>query len=888
MSLASGTRLGPYEIITLLGAGGMGEVYRARDTRLDRTVAIKVLPSHLSDNPGLRQRFEREARTISRLNHPHICTLYDIGHHQGIDFLVMEYLEGKTLADRLAKGALPIDQALRYAVEIADALDKAHRQGVVHRDLKPGNIMLTETGAKLLDFGLAKLRPPPAAAASLSALPTEEASLTAEGTILGTFQYMAPEQLEGKEADARTDIFAFGALLYEMATGRKAFEGKSQASLIAAILERHPPPISTLQPLTPPALDHAVRRCLAKEPDERWQSANDLTGELKWIVEAGSQAGLPAPVLARRRSRQRLGWIAAGALCLPLIATLSLSVIHLREVPQEAHPMRFFVSPPEQVTLARFPVISPDGKHLVFETRSADSPNLLWVRSLDSLTARSLPGTEGALYPFWSPDSRFIGFFSRGKLKKVPLSGGPPQTLCDAPAGRGGSWNRDGTIVFNPHWADPLQYVSAAGGEAKPLTELDESRGETAHRWPGFLPDGRHFFYLALSSQPENRGIYLASLDSKETKRLLSATLNAAYAEPGYLLFMRESTLMAQPFDKQGLELTGEAFPLAQNVDRTEHTYTTAASFSVSENGVLTYRSGSSLSRNQLVWFDREGKRLGPVGEPADYSNHALSPDGKRVAVGLRDPETQTRDIWLFDLARATSSRLTFDPADDLNPVWSPDGTRIAFTSDRKGPRDIYQKMASGTGQDELVLESGEQKSLTDWSADGRFLLYNAPNPQTRGDVWMLPLSEEGKPTPFLQQSFDQREAQFSPDGRWVTYYSNESGTRQVYVQPFPATGGKWQISTQGGVEPRWRRDGKELFYIAGSNLMAVEVNTRGSSLEAGIPKVLFEASFAGLGTRNSYVVSADGRRFLIITPVEQAASSPITVVLNWTTELAK
>ncbi|MDA2938906.1 serine/threonine-protein kinase [Acidobacteria bacterium AH-259-A15] len=817
MSLASGTRLGPYEIITLLGAGGMGEVYRARDTRLDRTVAIKVLLSHLSDNPDLRQRFEREARTISRLNHPHICTLHDIGHHQGIDFLVMEYLEGETLADRLAKGALPIDQALRYAVEIADALDKAHRQGVVHRDLKPGNIMLTETGAKLLDFGLAKLRPPPAAAASLSALPTEEASLTAEGTILGTFQYMAPEQLEGKEADARTDIFAFGALLYETATGRKAFEGKSQASLIAAILERDPPPISSLQPLTPPALDHAVRRCLAKKPDERWQSANDLTGELKWIVEAGSQAGVPAPVLTRRRSRQRLGWIAAGALCLPLIATLSLSVIHLREVVEEAQPMRFFVSPPEQVTLSwwDFTVISPDGKHLVFATRSADSSNLLWVRSLDSLTARSLPGTGSARHPFWSPGSRFIGFFSRGKLKKVPLSGGPSQTLCDAPTGRGGSWNREGTIVFNPHWGGPLQYVSAAGGEAKSLTELDESRGETAHRWPCFLPDGRHFLYLALSSQPENRGIYLASLDSEEKKRLLSANLNAAYAEPGYLLFMRESTLMAQPFDKKGLELTGEPFPLAENVDRNEHTWYTAAFFSVSENGVLTYRSG--LSKNQLVWLDREGKRLGaPVGEPADYSNPELSPDGKRVAVGRLDPETQTRDIWLFDLARGTSSRLTFDPADDLNPVWSADGTRIAFTSDRKGQRDIYQKMASGTGEDELVLESGEQKSVTDWSADGRFLLYSVRNPQTGTDVWMLPLSEEGKPTPFLQQSFREREAQFSPDGRWVTYESNESGTRQVFVQPFPATGGKWQISTQGGVQPRWRRDGKELFYIAG------------------------------------------------------------------------
>ncbi|MDA2927732.1 hypothetical protein MYX78_10980, partial [Acidobacteria bacterium AH-259-G07] len=555
-----------------------------------------------------------------------------------------------------------------------------------------------------------------------------------------------------------------------------------------------------------------------------------------------------------------------------------------------AQPMRFFVSPPEQVTLALrdFPVISPDGKHLVFATRSADSPNLLWVRSLDSLTARSLPGTESAFHPFWSPDSRFIGFFSRAKLKRVSLSGGPPQTLCDAPDGTGGSWNRDGTIVFNPHFGGPLQYVSAAGGEAKPLTELDESRGETAHRWPGFLPDGRHFFYLALSSQPENRGIYLASLDSKEKKRLLSANLNAAYAEPGYLLFMRESTLMAQPFDKKGLELTGEPFPLAENVDRNEHSFSTAAFFSVSENGVLTYRSGTGLSRTQLVWFDREGKRLGPVGEPADYSNHELSPDGKRVAVGLLDPETQTRDIWLFDLARGTSSRLTFDAADDLNPVWSPDGTRVAFTSDRKGQRDIYQKMASGTGQDELLLESGEQKSVTDWSADGRFLLYNAPNPQTSGDVWMLPLSEEGKPTPFLQQSFNEREAQFSPDGRWVTYTSNESGTRQVFVQPFPATGGKWQISTQGGVQPRWRRDGKELFYIAGSNLMAVEVNTRGSSLEAGIPKVLFEAPFAYLGRRNAYVVSADGRRFLIITPVEQAASSPITVVLNWTTQLAK
>jgi predicted Ser/Thr protein kinase len=523
MTLAQGTRLGPYEILASVGAGGMGEVYRARDTRLDRTVAIKVLPSHLSSNPEIRQRFDREARTISSLSHPHICALHDVGHQDGIDYLVMEFLEGETLTDRLSRGALPAEQVLRYSIEIADALDKAHRQGIVHRDLKPGNIMLTKSGVKLVDFGLAKLAAAGPANTSVSILPTQAGmNLTQEGTILGTFQYMAPEQLEGKEADARSDIFAFGAVLYEMATGKKAFSGKSQASLIASILSAEPPPISSVQPMTPPALDRVVKTCLAKDPDDRWQTAHDVMLQLKWIAEGGSQAGVPAPLVARRRGHERLAWGVAAVLA---VSTIALAAVQLARPRAAVRVVRSSLLPPEKTTYhfigdaAGPPAVSPEGLQIAFTARDSSGKSLLWVRSLDSPVPRAVAGTEDAMYPFWSPDSKFIGFFAGGKLKKIEASGGPAFALCDAGDARGGTWNKDGVIVFEPHFRDPLFRVPATGGKAAPVTKFDESRRETTHRFPFFLPDGSHFLYLAgshaVGTESELHAIYLGSLDGK-------------------------------------------------------------------------------------------------------------------------------------------------------------------------------------------------------------------------------------------------------------------------------------------------------------------------------------------------------------------------------------
>ncbi len=878
MPLALGTRLGPYQILSAIGAGGMGEVYKATDTRLDRAVAVKVLPEHVAAQPEARQRFEREARAVSSLNHPHICILHDIGRQDATDYLVMEFLEGETLGARLATGPLPPDQLLRYAVEVADALGAAHRQGVYHRDLKPGNVMLTKAGSKLLDFGLAKLRGPQAASSSLSQLPTEAAAgLTAKGTILGTFQYMAPEQLEGKEADARSDIFAFGAVLYEMATGRKAFEGRSQASLITAIMSSEPPAISTLAPLTPPALERIVTKCLAKDPDERWQSAQDLAAELKWIAEAPASAPVAAPPVAQpQRPWAWIGLAAAG-----LLAAAALAVVHFREALPQARPVRFQIPPPERMSFRSWdmPVVSPDGERVVFSGATAARGDGLWLRSLDSLEARPIPGAEGGFFPFWSPDSRQIGFFTNIHLKKVDLAGGPAQTLCEAAAGWGGTWNRDGLIVFTPRSGVPLHRVSASGGEAKSLTQLDQSRGDVTHRFPSFLPDGRHFLYLVFSSQAQNAGVYLGSLDSKETRRLVAADGQAVYAPAasgmGYLVFPRGPALMAQPFDAKRLAAAGDPFPV---VERVALGGTSAgAAFSASETGVLAYRTGGE-DRSQLVWFDRAGKRLEALGEPADYSNPALSPDEKKVAVGIRNPQTRTRDLWVLDLARRTGSRLTFDAAEDLNPVFSPDGSRIAFSSSRKGRRDLYQKLASGTGDEELLLESGEDKNVEDWTRDGRFMVFN----RNSQDVWALPLTGDRKAAPLLQGPFSEVEGQVSPDGRWIAYSSNESARREVYVQSFPPAGGKWQVSTAGGEEPRWRRDGKELFYVAGSKIMAVELKTNGPTFEAGIPKELFEVRI-GPPLRNRILVTGDGKRFLVNTPVEETLALPMTVVLNWT-----
>jgi len=870
MPLTAGARLGPYEITAPIGAGGMGEVYKARDTRLDRTVAIKVLPAHLAQNAEFRQRFEREAKVISSLNHPHICALYDVGRQDGVDYLVMEHLEGETLAARLANGPLPIEQALEHAIQMASALAEAHRHGVSHRDLKPGNVMLTRPGAKLLDFGLAKFAPATPTSATLDAVPAQ--GLTAAGALLGTFEYMAPEQLEGKDADARSDLFGFGLILYEMVTGRKVSRGE--------------PPALTAHS----HLDRIIRKCLARDPDARWQSAADLHTQLQWLTEGPS-----APGPSAAPSRAILPWAVAVLL---LIIAAALGVLHFREAPPEQRVLKLSLLPPEKSSIGAPITISPDGRHLAFPATGPDGRMVLWVRPLDSLIARPLPGTEGAHFPFWSPDSRSLGFFALGKLKRIDVAGGPPQALCDVSVlARGGTWSPDGVIVFATSIAAGLHRVAAAGAAPELATTLDASRQETYHRYPHFLPDGRRFLYTVHAAQREASGIYAASLDSKSTKRILSVASLAAYAPgegsgPGHLLFVRDGTLMAQPFDLHRLELASQAFPLAEGIS---YNLAIGANFSVSHNGVLAYGGSASIS-TELRWFDRSGKPLDRAVPPAPYWDFDLSPDEKRVAV---THASAAMDIWLVDLARAVPTRFTFEPGIDLYPNWSPDGSRIAFSSDREGVSNIYSKVSSGAGRDELLLKTPLPKVISDWSPDGRYILYSANNPKTKADLWVLPLTGDraprAPPFPFLETEFNERQGSFSPDGRFLAYVSDESGRLEVYVRPFSEApsgppsgpGAKTRISTAGGADPRWRRDGKELFFHGEDRkLMAVEVKAGGAPsgpLEVGIPKALLDTRFPGqIEVGHHYAPSADGRRFLVQTASEEAGGGAITVVVNW------
>jgi serine/threonine protein kinase len=881
MAILSGKRLGPYEILSAIGAGGMGEVYRARDTRLERVVAVKILPDHLSDRAELRERFEREARTIASLNHPHICTLYDIGQQDGTDFLVMEYLEGETLAQRLKKGPLPLAQVLQYAIEIADALDKAHRKGITHRDLKPGNIMLTKSGTKLLDFGLAKLRGPQAAVANLSALPTEGSNLTAQGSIVGTLQYMAPEQLEGKEADARTDIFAFGVVVYEMATGKKAFEGKSQASLIAKILETDPPPMSSLQPMTPPALDRVVKRCLDKDPDDRWQSARDICEQLRWISDSGLQSDVSIPAEARQNLKKRIVWMTAAVVI--LVAALVPAVLYFRQSPAELRTVRFTIAPPEKQTFLASPnatsflSVSPDGNRLAFVAADSTGHSMLWIRDLDSQTAQPLSETEGAAEPFWSPDSRFIAFAAGASLKSVAVTGGPAQTLTASPAIGGGTWNRDGVILFGPGGASPMLRVSSAGGSATPVTSLDPSRQQIAHEWPSFLPDGKHFLYFA-DSDSENAGIYVGSLDSKETKLILNVSSSPLYSPPGYLLFVRAGTLLAQPFDADRLELKGDAIPIAEGVQL--FPVDGRAVVAVSDNGVLAYRSVPANAQFKLVWVDRKGAEQPLPAPPHNYVMPRVSPDGQRVAAGIEEADGQ---IWVYDLSRDTLTRLTFEGTNNIDPLWTPDGKRIVFKGNKNR---LFWQPADGSGPPEELTKSelAPNNVPGSFSPDGQVLAFMGNNP--RSDLYTLPLSD-GKPQPFLRTSSNQTAPRFSPDGHFIAYASNESGRYEIYVRPYPGPGGKWQISTDGGGEPVWNPKGRELFYRNGDKMMAVNVTTQGT-FSAGKPTVLFEGRYVPTPRSfQDYDVSPDGQRFLMLKPVEQAQSpDQINVVLNWFEEL--
>ncbi len=905
MALTPNTRLGRYEIRSQLGAGGMGEVYHARDEKLNRDVAIKVLPASLSQDGDRLLRFEQEAQAAGALNHPNILAVYDVGTHDGAPYIVAELLEGEELREQLNDGALTSRKAIEYAQQIAQGLAAAHEKGITHRDLKPENLFVTTDGrVKILDFGLAKLRPQRNESVS-SEIDTRK-QITDPGTVMGTVGYMSPEQVRGHDADHRSDIFSFGSILYEMLAGQRAFRRETMAETMTAILKEEPPELSETNVKISPTLEKIVRRCLEKKPERRFHSASDLAFALEALsMPSGSQATaavLPSVTESQGGSDRlalfrnaRVAWIAAGVFfLLALLATLSFIIAYFRRAPVEVRAVRSFILPPEKSSfdfLGRNGgplTVSPDGRRLAFVATTAEGKRLLWVRSLDTLSAQALTGTEGASFPFWSPDSRFIGFFAEGKLKKIEASGGPSLTLCDAPDGRGGTWNRDGVIVFAPSGPGALQRVSASGGVASAVTKLDEARGEVGHRWPCFLPDGQHFLYLGKTvavGETEKNAIYVASLESQKSKLLLHANSNVAYAQ-GYLLFVRQTTLMAQPFDAARLEMVGDAFPIAEQVQY-EPGFTRGV-FSVSENGVLAYQTGAVVSNSQFAWFDRSGKSLGMLGDQALYSLLRLSPDGKRAAVMIADAQTGRSDIWLYDVARGLRTPFTFDPGKGIAPfIWSPDGSHIVFTSNRKGHFDLYQKAADGAGSEELLLESSLDKYPSSFFPDGRFLLYYTNDPKTRTDLWVLPLSGDQKPFPFLPTEFIETNGQFSPDGRWIAYESDESRRREIYVAPFPGPGGKRQISTAGGSYPRWRGDGKEIFYLALDNkLMAAEVNGQGATLEVGAVRPLFEARPAGAG--NVYDVTADGQRFLVNTAVEQKVSSPITLVINWTADLKR
>lgn len=865
MALSAGDKLGPYEILALIGAGGMGEVYRARDPRLNRDVAIKVSAARFSE------RFAREAQATAALNHPNICHIYDVGPN----YLVMEFVEGAPL-----KGPLPLEKAAEYAAQILDALDAAHKKGITHRDLKPANILVTRQGIKLLDFGLAKRGGPIRESDS-----TVTQGLTGEGQILGTLQYMSPEQLQSKEADSRSDLFSFGCVFYEMLTGKRAFAGANAASVIAAILEREPAPLN----LSPP-LERVIRTCLAKDPDERWQTAR----EVKIALELASTPAQPRP--------QGWGW--RGWATIAVVATaiaIALAVVRVRGTPSAGELVRFSINPPEgtvfsgssssSIAVPQF-AVSPNGRAIVFSAEALGARPMLWLRSMQEVAAHAMPGTENAQDPFWSPDSRWIGFFAGGKLKKISAAGGAAQVVADVLDPRGSSWGPDDTILF-ASGTKSIFRVSSAGGTVTSVTKLDSSRQEGGHRWPTFLPDGRHFLYVVLSSLADQRGVYVGSLDGETKKLLVHSNASAVYASSGYLLYLEDDALLGQPFDPGRLEFSGPAFTAAERIG---HSNASNSAMSISGTGTLAY-AGAFFEPGRLTWFERGGNRLDSVGPEGDYTDFRLSPDERTLSASLVDPTTGYLDIWLTDLARGSRSRITFDPLLNAAPLWSPDGARIAFRANRSGANLIYQRSAAGGGTEELILSAEAQRAAgiespnvvdTDWSPDGRSVLFSVPGSESGYDLWLVPVAGDRKPVKFLGSPGDQMHGNFSPDGHLVAYSSNESGKFEVHVQTFPLSDRRWQVSTGGGYEPRWRADGREIYYLSEDRkLMAVSVGT-GPSF--GVPKALFQTRVSeGVSSfRTHYVPSRDGRRFLVNTQASDPPANPITVVLNWTAGLKK
>ena len=883
-----GDRLGPYEILSFIGKGGMGEVFRARDTRLNRDVAIK---SSVEQFTG---RFEREARAIAALNHPTICHIYDVGPN----YLVMELVEGPTLAERLSQGAIPLEESLNIARQIADALEAAHEKGITHRDLKPANIKIKPDGAvKVLDFGLAKMGGEPMMKSDES--PTITMAQTEAGMIIGTAAYMSPEQAKGKVVDQRADIYAFGAVLYEMVTGKRLHDGETTTEVLASVIKEDPN-----WNKVPPQLHRLLRRCLEKDPQKRLRHIGDV---MALVDESGPGVQVASPP----HSKERRKWLLSGIAVAVLVLATIVAFWAPWQSPSTAPSVRFEIQPTASMTFINggYPMVSPNGKWVVLPATGADGVTRMWLRALDSVEVRPLAGTESAnnLPPpvFWSPDSRFIAFsftpgpFADGQLKKLDISGGTPQTLCDVSgAVSGGTWNRDGVILFASNRAPGLFRVLASGGVATPVTALDQSHGETAHRYPHFLPDGHHFLYLRVVTDPQRMGIYAGSIDAKPEEQSLKPILlsdrQAMYAASppntsGRLLFLRDTTLFAQPFDPTRLELSGEPVPVTDQVG--SFAAATAGLFSVSEAGVLAYRVGPGGDQRVLTWFDPDGKPLGTAGEKGSYMRPAISPDGMRIAVTVFERENGNSNIWVMDLGSGRSTKITFNAGRNDYPVWSPDGKTIAFASNRSGHLDIYEKNADGSGEEKALLSSDEDKQPTSWSQDNRFLLYDINDAQqTAGDVWVLPLEGDRKPYRILGTKFGEALGQFSPDGHWIAYVSDESGTPEIYVRPFSSeksadavSGGKWTISKGGGFQPRWRTDGKELFYYSPAlQQMAVDV-IASPTFVPGTPKRLFGIPLLSPGD-----VTGDGKRFIYPTPEGSNAPSPFIVVTNWQAGLKK
>jgi serine/threonine-protein kinase len=887
MTLRSGARLGPYEINDPIGAGGMGEVYKARDTRLERSVAIKILPAELADNAQFKLRFEREAKSISQLNHPHICTLHDIGEEDGVNYLVMELVEGESLLDRLARGPLPMRDVLKFGAQIADALDRAHRAGIVHRDLKPGNVMITRSGAKLLDFGLAKTNSlaAPISVASLEGA-TQQRPLTQEGTVLGTYQYMAPEQLAGEEADSRSDIFSFGALLYEMATGRRAFEGKNKTSLIAQIVGGEPRPMREVQPLTPRPFEHIVQKCLSKDPDERWQSAHDLGEELKWVAQSSTEEEARIAPATKRRSRERLAWLLLGLATAILLATVAASRLAIKKAERSAI-KRFNIAIPPDVFVDRRNsgpvVLTPDGRNIVY-TAIGGGTARFFLRPLDSFDSTPITGSEGALQPFFSPDGQWIGFITNGGLRKVPVSGGAPVTICAGCLSqeRGASWGRDGMIYFAPSSASGIFKVPAGGGTPVAISKPNAAANELSHRWPQLLPDGKHLLItvktLGISSFDEAR-VGVVSIADGKTKIVFEGATFARYIPTGHLIFARASSLYAIAFDLKTLEVHGSPVRVLDSVFVDPDTG--SAQYDFSPDGKLVGLPGIVTPGVSLVSIDRAGRERPIVALTHRLAHARLSPDGSTVAVNRG---AANDDIVLADLARGTLTRLSFEPGNEDGPIWSADGSRVFYTAELSGDgsMQIVSRAADGSGKSEEVLRSPHNLWLTAASPDGKYVTYVEDSADQGLNLWLRSLAD-GKSTPLVQTQFNEQGAIFSNDGRWIAYQSDESGKDQVYVRSFVEGGGRWQVSIDGGTFPLWSRDGREIFYWSAGAFYRVPVTVT-PKFSAGQPEKLF-ADRNAYWLPDSYDVTPDGN-FLMISRSGEFDARHFNFVVDWFDEV--